>query len=202
MSRDPRIDAYIAKSAGFAKPILVQLRRAVHAAVPGVEETIKWGLPHFQYKGNMCAMAAFKSHVKFGFWKGSLVIPADMRVENASGMNAFGELTSVKDLPPARTLAAYLKRAAKLNDDGVKAPQFADRKKRPALKAPAYLTVAVKKDARALATWRALPPSGRREYIEWVTGAKTPPTRQKRLATTVAWLAEGKPYNWKYRRTR
>ncbi len=202
MSRDRRIDDYIAKSADFAKPILTHLRKAVHAAVPGVEETIKWGMPHFQYKGNMCAMAAFKAHVKFGFWKGSLVIPAGMRVENASGINAFGELTSVKDLPPARTLAAYLKQAAKLNEDGVKAPQFVNRKKRPALKTPPYLSAAVKKNARALATWKALPPSGRREYIEWVTQAKTDPTRQKRLATTVEWLAQGKPYNWKYRGTR
>ncbi len=201
MSRDPRIDAYIAKSADFAKPILTYLRNAVHAAVPGVQETIKWGMPHFQYKGNMCAMAAFKEHVKFGFWKGSLVIPADKRVEDASGMNAFGQLTSVKDLPPARTLAAYLEQAARLNDDGVKAPQFVNRKKRPPLKAPPYLTAAVKKNGKALATWKALPPSGRREYIEWVTGAKTDATRQKRLATTVEWLAEGKPYNWKYRRT-
>ena len=50
-SRDKRVDAYIAKSSEFARPILRQLRDIVHEACPEVEETIKWGFPHFDYKG-------------------------------------------------------------------------------------------------------------------------------------------------------
>ena len=68
-TKDPRIDAYIAKAANFAKPILKHLRKVVHTGCPEVEETMKWSMPHFDYKGMMCGMAAFKEHCAFGFWK-------------------------------------------------------------------------------------------------------------------------------------
>src|SRR5436189_6090519 len=64
--KDPRVDAYIAGSADFAKPILKHLRRIVHAAAPGVEETMKWSFPHFMHKGILCGMGAFKEHCTFG----------------------------------------------------------------------------------------------------------------------------------------
>jgi hypothetical protein len=70
---DPRIDDYIAKSQDFARPILEHLRDLVHKACPEVEETMKWSFPHFDYKGMMCSMAAFKQHCAFGFWKASLI---------------------------------------------------------------------------------------------------------------------------------
>jgi hypothetical protein len=199
-TRDPRVDAYIAQSAPFAQPILTHLRTLVHAAVPEVEETIKWGHPHFYHHGNMCAMASFKTHASFGFWKNSLVVPASKRPAGSDGHGTFGRLGSVRDLPGARELTAYIKKAAALNADGVKAPQFANRKKRPELEAPPYFTAAVRGNKKALAHWDAFSPSHRREYIEWVTGAKTDATRDRRLATTVAQLAEGKAQNWKYER--
>ena len=58
---DPRIDAYIRKAAPFARPILNYLREVVHDACPEVEETMKWSFPHFDYKGMLCSMAAFKA---------------------------------------------------------------------------------------------------------------------------------------------
>jgi uncharacterized protein YdeI (YjbR/CyaY-like superfamily) len=39
-----------------------------------------------------------------------------------------------------------------------------------------------------------------REYIEWLTEAKSEETRQKRLETAIAWISEGKPRNWKYQK--
>ncbi len=114
---DPRVDQYIAKSADFAKPILLHLRKIVHAACPDVEETMKWSFPHFDYRGEMmCAMAAFKEHCSFGFWKASLVL--DETTDDAMGH--FGKIRSVKDLPSARELTKYIKKAAKLNDEGIK----------------------------------------------------------------------------------
>ena len=96
---DPRIDAYIAKSADFAQPVLRHLREVVHAACPDVEETMKWGFPHFMYNGMLCGMASFKAHCTFGFWKGKLLIEqADEK--NREAMGQFGRLTSIKDLPP------------------------------------------------------------------------------------------------------
>src|SRR5687768_11293887 len=120
-TRDPRIDAYIAKSADFAKPVLTSLRETVHSACPDVEETMKWSAPHFMYHGMLCGMSAFKQHCAFGFWKGSLIVDGDGReVEQAAGQ--FGRITSVSDLPSKKELTAYIRKAMKLNEEGVPSP--------------------------------------------------------------------------------
>jgi uncharacterized protein YdeI (YjbR/CyaY-like superfamily) len=191
---DPRIDQYIAKSADFAKPILTHIRRVVHDACPDVVETMKWSSPHFGYKGMMCGMAAFKSHCAFGFWKAALVLDNPAADE---GMGSFGKITSIKDLPAEKKLAAYIKKAAKLNDDGVKVARGAAARKKP-IKMPADFAGALKKNKPAQRTFDAFSPSHKREYLEWITEAKTDATRHRRMATAIDWLAEGKPRNWKY----
>ena len=195
--KDPRIDAYIAKSADFAKPILTYLRKAVHAGCPEVQENIKWSRPHFDYKGVMCGMAAFKEHCAFGFWKADLILDRDKQAEK-SGMGSFGCIKSLKDLPNEKTLIGYVKKAATLNDAGIKAPWRTQPKKREALPTPADLTAALKKNAGARKTFENFSPSHRREYIEWITEAKRDETRKQRVATTLKWLTEGKARNWKY----
>jgi uncharacterized protein YdeI (YjbR/CyaY-like superfamily) len=194
--KDPRIDVYIAKSAEFARPILKHLRKVVHAACPEVEETIKWSFPHFDYKGEMmCSMASFKGHCAFGFWKSSLVLGD--KVTNGA-MGQLGRITSIDDLPAEKTLTSYVKKAARLNDAGIKAGR-APRRARPELEVPEELTEALKK-SKALTSFEALPPSHRREYVEWIVDAKREDTRKRRLATAVEWIAEGKSMNWKYGR--
>jgi uncharacterized protein YdeI (YjbR/CyaY-like superfamily) len=197
--RDPRVDAYIKKSADFARPILEQLRAAVHETCPDCEETMKWSMPHFDYKGPMCGMAAFKNHATFGFWKGSLVMPADGGAAAKDGMGQFGKLTSVADLPSKKTIAGYIKRAMTLNDEGV---QPARKPKTPAkpVKVPPYFSAALKKNKKAQAAFDAFPPSHKREYVEWITEAKTDETRTRRLTQAVDWIASGKSRNWKYER--
>jgi uncharacterized protein YdhG (YjbR/CyaY superfamily) len=65
---DPRVDAYIAKAAPFARPILRHLRKLVHEGSPEAEETMKWSMPAFVHRGKiLCGMAAFKEHCTFGF---------------------------------------------------------------------------------------------------------------------------------------
>jgi uncharacterized protein YdeI (YjbR/CyaY-like superfamily) len=191
---DPRVDQYIARSADFAKPILTHIRKVVHEACPNVEETMKWSAPHFDYKGMMCGMAAFKGHCAFGFWKAALVLDDPAADE---GMGSFGKLTSVKDLPSDRQLAGYVKKAAKLNDNGVKVVRKAAAPKKP-LKVPVDFAAALKKNHAARRTFDAFSPSNKREYLEWVTEAKTDATRSKRMATSVEWLSQGKTRNWKY----
>ena len=193
-TRDPRVDAYIAKSADFAKPILLHLRKLVHAACPDVDETIKWGMPHFEYKGMMCGMASFKGHCTFGFWKGSLVLDGDAE---RTAMGHFGRITSLDDLPADKTLIAYVKKAAALNDSGVRAARAPRAAKQP-VRTPADLAARLAKSAAARKTFSALSPSHKREYIEWVTEARTDATREKRLTTAIEWLAAGKARNWKY----
>ncbi|NOT06758.1 MAG: hypothetical protein HOP28_00995 [Gemmatimonadales bacterium] len=194
-TKDPRIDAYIAKSAEFARPILAHLRAVVHSACPEVEETLKWSSPTFMYKGILCGFAAFKEHATFGFWKGDLVVDANGK--SAEAMGQFGRLTSLKDLPSKRVLAGYVKQAMRLNDAGVKSPRMVKRPKAP-FKTPADLTAALKKNAAARTTFERFPASAQRDYVEWITEAKQEATRARRLATTVEWLAQGKRRNWKY----
>jgi len=194
---DPRVDHYIAKAADFAKPILTHLRRVVHAACPDVEETMKWSAPHFDYKGEMmCGMAAFKAHCAFGFWKSSLVLDGPSATD---AMGQFGRITSIRDLPPDRTITVFVKKAARLNDAGIKVTRKPAAAKAP-LRVPADFTAVLKKRPAARKAFDAFSPSHRREYVEWVTEAKTDATRQKRMATAVEWLTEGKSRNWKYER--
>ena len=190
---DPRIDAYIAKSADFAQPILAHLRAVVHAACPEVEETMKWSMPHFQYKGMLCAMSAFKAHCAFSFWKGELLFP---ELEKAA-MGHFGRITAIDDLPPKKELLAHVARAKKLNDEGVAAPSRAKAPLR-VLAAPDYLLAALEANLLAGATFNAGSPNFQREYVEWLLDAKTDSTRAKRLAQAIEWLADGKSRNWKY----
>jgi len=194
--KDPRVDAYISKSAPFAKPILVHLRKTIHATCPDVEETLKWGMPNFMYHGILCNMAAFKEHCTFGFWHKAM--RKDLLDRDASqGMGQFGRMTAKADLPNDATLKKLIKMAMQLNANGVKVPSKPKAKKPPPV-APADLASALKRNALARATWEKFPPSHRREYIEWLTEAKREETREKRLLTTLEWLADGKSRNWKY----
>jgi len=196
-SKDPRINAYIEKSADFAKPILKHLRKVVHAGCPEVKETIKWSMPHFDYKGVMCGMAAFKEHCAFGFWKESLILNRERSGEK-SGMGSFGCIKSLADLPSEKMLIGYVKKAAALNDAGIKVPGRTQPKKREPLAVPDDFSAALKKNAKARKTFEEFVPSKRREYIEWVTEAKREETRKERLGTSIKWLSEGKPRHWKY----
>jgi uncharacterized protein YdeI (YjbR/CyaY-like superfamily) len=195
-SRNPGVDAYIAKSADFAKPILTRIREIVHEACPDVEETLKWGMPAFDYKGMMCGMAAFKQHCTLGFWKGSLIFPEK---RNADAMGQFGRITTVSDLPSKKELTRYIKLAMKLNDEGVKVERQ-KKPKKPDIPVPAYVRAALKKNKKANDAFEAFSPSHRREYLEWITDAKTEATRERRLNTALEWMAEGKSRNWKYER--
>ena len=198
-TRDPRVDAYIAKSAAFAQPILVEIREAVHASCPDVAEEMKWSFPHFVYKGMLCSMAAFTHHAAFGFWKGSLVLG---RGKDADAMGQFGRVTKRSDLPSKKAFAGYIKKAAALNDQGVKVPRAPKSAVPTTLRVPAMLAAALKKNKKADAAFKAFPRSHKREYVEWIVEAKTAETRARRLAQAIEWMANGKSRNWKYERER
>ena len=194
---DPKFDDYIAKSQPFARPILKHLRKVVHAAVPDVEENWKWSTPAFDYKGVFCSMAAFKQHCNFGFWKHQLLIDRGVIEPDNTVLGHRGKITSVDDLPPEKELIRVLKAAAELNDKGIKIerPKTAPK---PPVKVPPYLKKALQGNKKAGTAFAAFSPSHKREYVEWVTEAKTEDTRNRRLAQAVEWMAQGKPRNWKY----
>lgn len=199
-NRSPEIDAYIAKSADFAKPILTRIRKLFHQACPDIEETMKWSFPHFQFKGIVGGMASFKQHVAFGFWKGKLLKdPHNLfRGVGKTSMNTM-KISDVSALPPDKVLLAYIVEAIALNENDVKVPQEKKRKtKKEPLPVPDDLAAALRKNKEARKTFEAFSPSHQREYIEWVTEAKQQATRDKRLAKAIAWMSDGKSRNWKY----
>lgn len=195
-TRDRRVDAYIAKSADFARPILEYIRQTVHEACPECEETLKWRSPTFMYHGMLCGMAAFKAHAIFGFWKGSLISGVGDRDATETAMGNFGRVTSVNELPPKRQLVALIKEAMKLNEMGVKLPRA--RKPKQAIPMPRALRAALAKNRKAKTTYDAFSPSAKRDYLEWIAEARSDETRDRRVKQAVEWMSEGKQRNWKY----
>jgi uncharacterized protein YdeI (YjbR/CyaY-like superfamily) len=199
---DKKVDAYIAKSADFAKPILEHLRELVHKACPDVAETIKWGFPHFEYKGILCSLASFKQHCGFGFWKGAIMKDPHgvMTIVGKTSMGSLDRITSMKDLPSDKILLQYIKEAIQLNSDDVQLPPKGMAKTSAPLKAPDYFLKELKKNKKAHASFEKFSPSNKKEYIEWITEAKTDLTREKRMETALEWIADGKSRNWKYQK--
>jgi uncharacterized protein YdeI (YjbR/CyaY-like superfamily) len=198
--KNPRIDEYIAKAADFAKPVLIHLRELVHKACPEVEENIKWSMPSFEYKGLLCGFASFKQHCTFGFWKAALMNDSNMLLgkESKTAMGNLGRITSMKDLPSDKIITGWIKEAMKLNEAGVIIPKDKTKHEKKPLQVPNYFSDAVKKNKKAWAVFEKFSTSHKRDYVEWITDAKTDETRKNRLKQAVEWMAEGKPRNWKY----
>lgn len=192
MKKNPKIDDYIANSAEFAQPILMKLRVLIHEAHPDIEESIKWGMPSFDYKGIVCHIAAFKTHCSFGFMKYKLI----KGLEENGGMNSFGKLKSVEDLPSDEVILMYIKEAVDLNERGIKLPKKPKIKKE--LEVPDYLIEILNKNPKANQVFNDFSYSHKKEYIEWIVDAKREATREKRMNQMLEWLAEGKHRNWKY----
>ena len=198
---DPRIDEYIERSAEFARPVLWHIRELVHVACPDIEETIKWGFPHYMHKGMLCSTAAFKQHCAMNFWKHSLLDQKAFAKKKVS-MGIFGRITSLKDLPADDVMIALIRQAAELNEKGIRAEKKPAAAARLEAAVPDDLSALLKANKKAREAFDSFPPSCKREYVEWITEAKTDATRSKRLATTIEWLTEGKRRNWKYEKAK
>lgn len=198
--KDKRIDAYIAKAPEYSQPILKHLRGVVHKAYPDVEETLKWGMPSFLSHGAiLCGMAAFKKHSVFMFWKMSLIKdPHKLFSEKESAMGSLGKITSLKDVPSSKILSAYIKEAVALNEKGIKVVRKPASNEKKTLVVPSYFKKEIAENKKAQKTFDAFSYSNKKEYVEWITEAKTEATREKRMATALEWMAEGKIRNWKY----
>lgn len=197
---DPRVDAYIARSGAFAQPILRHLRKLVHAGCPTVEESIKWSHISFGYRGQILSgVAAFKAHTSFGFWHQAMEkILARDGYKTGDAMGLMGRVTSLADLPDDETMLRYIKTAVSLHDSGTRARPRPAARPKTRLRTPADLTSGLKKNKKAAATWETFSYGKRKDYLEWLSEAKRDDTRAKRVATTLQWLAAGKPRNWKY----
>ncbi|RYU90850.1 hypothetical protein EWM62_09420 [Mucilaginibacter terrigena] len=201
---DNRIDAYIDKSADFAKPILTHLRQLVHRASPEITETIKWSAPFFEYKGVLCFMMAFKQHAGFGFWKADTLPDPHGIIQDEGNAGSIGKLTTLADLPNDDILIWYIRQAMELKNVAPSAKVAAPKiRKTPAattpLATPGYLIELLANNAEAAEHFDNFSPSQKKEYITWFEEAKSEATRNKRLAEGIAWISEGKTRHWKYK---
>jgi uncharacterized protein YdeI (YjbR/CyaY-like superfamily) len=204
-STNSKVDDYISKSSSFAQLILTHLRDLIHKCCPDVTEEIKWSHPFFLHSGKVLGnMAAFKEHCSFGFWGAEMTkILTDDGVLQDGGMGSLGRITSLDDLLPDKKFLSYLRQAVAFIDSGQGDNRFTMARRvvkapKPTLEAPPEFTAALKKSKAATTAYAAFSPSCKREYIEWIAGAKRPETRDRRITQAIEWIAEGKQRNWKY----
>ena len=196
---DPRIDEYISNAQDFAKPIMIHLREIIHETCSEVEEGWKWSFPNFMYKGKiLCSMAAHKSHCSFGFWleKEMKTMKALTKDREKDSMFSLGKIKLVSDLPTKVQLQKAIREAMKLTDMGVTIKKQPPKKTEVEL--PDYFKEELENNAAAKKVFDEASPSFRKEYILWITDAKTEATRNKRLQQAIEWISEGKGRNWKY----
>jgi len=200
--KDPRIDAYIEKAAPFAQPVLKHLRKLMHQACPRLTESVKLGIPFFLQQGVILRnMASFKQHCAFGFWGPEMkkLLEQDGLTES-NAMGSLGRITGMQDLPADKSLLSYMRQAPELVESGERKKSIARPKKtvKRSVHVPAELAAALRKNKLAAKAFEGFSPSCRREYAEWISEAKRPETREKRLAQAIEWIAQGKSRNWKY----
>jgi uncharacterized protein YdeI (YjbR/CyaY-like superfamily) len=190
---DARVDAYIDRQGEFARPILAELRRRIHAAHPGLAEDIRWSMPAFLWNGRQIAnMAGFKAHCALSFWH----VQRGEQDQGKRAMGQFGRIASITDLPDEAKLASMVREAVRLADSGVKASMATGAPKAPIAMPEDF--AARLAEAGATAAFEVMPPGARREYLEWITTAKQAATRERRIATATAQIGEGKKLHWRY----
>jgi uncharacterized protein YdeI (YjbR/CyaY-like superfamily) len=195
VSHDPRIDDYIAKAQPFAQEILTHVRNRVHVALPDVQEDIKWRMPAYLVGGKLVLItAAFKEHTALNFWRGQEL---ESRHDTVGAMGQFGKIRLLGELPPDAELDRLIREAAQLAQAGP-SPRKPKHEPRPAAEIHPEFAAAIEGAPTAKATFDSFPPGQRREYVDWIAEAKQDATRQKRIATAIEWLSEGKRRNWKY----
>lgn len=196
---DSKVDAYIQNAQPFAQPVLEYIRETVHEFCPGATEAMKWSFPHFIYKGkNLCSMAAFKQHCAFGFW-----LESEMKTmkeltqgREKNSMFTLGKITKIEDLPSKAQLKNCILEAMELTDMGATIKKSSPNPTE--VEVPDYFADALQHNGKAKEFFESASPSFRKEYIMWLTEAKTEATRNKRMAQAVEWISEGKGRNWKY----
>lgn len=199
----PSVTNYIEKAAPFAQPVLHYLRSLIHKTCPQIEECIKWGFPHFTYKNEIvCSFAAFKQHCAFTFWRAGVITSLAEIAINNEGMGQLGKIKSKLDLPNENQLVNCIIEAIQLIEKGVKPAKSAKQKNNEPIILPAYFSSLLAEFPTAKEKFLSMSNSHQKEYVEWITEAKTETTRNTRMQTCIKWVLEGKGRNWQYQTKR
>ena len=87
-----------------------------------------------------------------------------------------------------------------LNDKGIKLSAKEKPADKKELAVPDYFLKAMAKNKKAKQAFKNFAYLHKKEYVMWITEAKTEVTRNKRMETAMEWLAEGKSRLWKYKK--
>jgi len=195
---NPKITEIIENAPEFERPVLKHLREIIHKACPEIEERISWSRPHYYYKGKgMLVTDALKERVTFGTWFELDVRNApNLSKEAKDAIEPLGFLKSMDDLPSDKILIEIIHQAMWNIDNNVKVKS--EKKPKPELVIPDYLTKALAKNKKAEENFNAMSPSHKREYVDWIVDAKTEETRERRIAQMIEMVLEKKSRYAKY----
>ena len=177
------VDDYLARAPEVTRPVLAELRRIFLAASPKIEETIKWGVPIFTYKGDLGGISASRAHVTWSLWKARQLNDPHKLIGH--GILLGGRVASLAEMPPEAALTDLIRQAVDLNERGVKVPT-------PRPETPADFAAAMKQSAEATKHYTAFTPARQWQYVNWIAAAKRPETRAKRIQSALQRIGEGK----------
>jgi uncharacterized protein YdeI (YjbR/CyaY-like superfamily) len=197
--RSRQIDDFIDNAEEFAQPILIYMREIIHEACPHVAESIKWGMPSFDYKGPLIVMGSFKKHMAINFWKAQLMAdPEKVFVKSGESMGTFGKVSLINQLPSREVLLAYIFEAIDLNERGIKITKVKKEETVKELPIPEDFLNTLNSNPAAMSNFQQMSPSHRKEYINWIIEAKREATRVSRIEKAILQLLEKKSKDWKY----
>lgn len=167
---------------------------------PDLTESIKWNNLCFSGRKLVCGVAACKRHLALFFFRGT-ELPDPARLFTVGGENNTNvrsvRITSLEGFNRA-ALRELLRAAVELDADPMIPP--APKVKRKPWPMPDFFkkALAEKRHRVAAENFRRFSPTYQREYVVWLTLAKLPETRERRLKETLAALARGR--KWEQRK--
>jgi uncharacterized protein YdeI (YjbR/CyaY-like superfamily) len=184
-------EKYIGESPEFARPVFSLIVKLVRQVCPPATEAIKWGFPHFMYKGKiLCSFAAFSKHCAISIPMAKYMDDKTLQkiAENDTSMGHFGKITSVKDLPAKGKMIDYLKSAIMIIDNNSMPANQSNRIKNKVQILPNALQEALQDNPELNIKFGKMPPSHQNEYIKYINEAKKQTTMLNRVTKVMEML--------------
>ena len=183
----------------FDRPLVERLLKLIRKSAPHLEECIRWNMPAWKGRGLVCQVGGFKKHVSLMFSRGAeLDSPPGLSYEGEGcGSLRVAKFTALEQINDKVVSALIVAATALDEDESSPKPR---PQKRPEAPVPPALAAALAKSATARRAFDTLPPSHRREYSQWIAGAKQEATVQRRVEKAVAKLCAGEGLNDKFQR--
>jgi hypothetical protein len=180
----------------FSRPLAEQLTEWILNWAPDLAAAIKWNMLCFSGRKLVCGLSACQKHLGLAFFRGTeLPDPAKLFEPGSAGNTNIRSirLTTLAGFNQ-RAFQNLLQAAVDLDADPVIPP--APKVKRKPWPMPKFFrdALAQKQNRAAAENYHAFAPTYQREYLVWLTTAKQPETRARRLKETLAALAKGRKW--------